>query len=715
MDYFKKNWKYILLIYFNYIFIYSLFRSCYSIVGSQYVFLTFLFIISVFVYWIITDVIFSPKKKFYTILSTIIIIILFGIIFKDQVYRFFSKDIVSNMIEVNNLVANNMITEFEKYKASMTLGFPVLIIIYMILMDKNHLDLIVWLNLIFVMFFYFIGYEEIIRFKVFRIIFINILLLAFNGHKGSLKRFEIYNIKNNLKEDSLIFKAMLYALVIAVFTSLFAVDKQGIWGNEIDSKMTSILRSDGDVISSFATKKQFNLSESGYNDSQKMLGGAININRNRVMLATGQCENLYLKGNIKERYTGYSWENIDKDYRELKDNNNKEKLAYMSINPVGIKSSTLFSPSNTKSIKIKKGKVYASKEDNVFIAKEIQDTTYDINYAKEVFYGNFINVKVDDEEFNRIYLQLPETVTYRTRELVESIIKDKNSAYDKVLALKDYLGKNYVYATDVKLPPEGQDFVDQFLFEDKKGYCVHFGTALTVMCRMAGIPARYVEGFKTGEKKKGSENLEITNEDAHAWTEILQNKNEEKWMVVDATATPGERRRALGEEPQGSNSNAGDNQVDPNKKENNKKVEEPTKEDNENQMVKRNYSRKFVLISLGSALVLYIIFRFLKSRQIRRTLKKKCSAIEIYYYSLRRLKNMGIMKDNNETDLEFAKRIEEEKLRDIMVYIVEKAYDEYYGENSSQIDGKKIIEFLDGYLKAKLKRTTYLNDRYFGK
>ncbi|WP_036738254.1 transglutaminase-like domain-containing protein, partial [Paenibacillus zanthoxyli] len=80
----------------------------------------------------------------------------------------------------------------------------------------------------------------------------------------------------------------------------------------------------------------------------------------------------------------------------------------------------------------------------------------------------------------------------------------------------------YPYTLDTRVPPEGADFVDDFLFTEKKGYCVHFASAMTVLLRSSGIPARYVQGYAPGRKAAGPgpQRYMVTQGDAHAWVEV---------------------------------------------------------------------------------------------------------------------------------------------------------------------------------------------------
>jgi hypothetical protein len=67
-------------------------------------------------------------------------------------------------------------------------------------------------------------------------------------------------------------------------------------------------------------------------------------------------------------------------------------------------------------------------------------------------------------------------------------------------------------------PPAGHDPVDYFLFGSRRGFCTHFATAMVVLARRAGIPARLVTGFAAGQLVDGR--FIVTTADAHAWPEL---------------------------------------------------------------------------------------------------------------------------------------------------------------------------------------------------
>lgn len=117
------------------------------------------------------------------------------------------------------------------------------------------------------------------------------------------------------------------------------------------------------------------------------------------------------------------------------------------------------------------------------------------------------------------YLELP-LLSPEIGALAERITKDKPTPYDKAVAIEDYLRKNYTYTTE--LPPVGTSFdpLYTFLFETKKGHCEYFATAMAVMLRSLGVPARVVNGYLRGEYNPIGRYYLVRARDAHSWVEV---------------------------------------------------------------------------------------------------------------------------------------------------------------------------------------------------
>jgi hypothetical protein len=92
--------------------------------------------------------------------------------------------------------------------------------------------------------------------------------------------------------------------------------------------------------------------------------------------------------------------------------------------------------------------------------------------------------------------------------------------YDKVTALETYLRNNYTYDTNIAAPPPGTEAASWFLFQSRRGFCNYFATAMTLMARSIGIPARVAAGYTNGKYNTSTNEWDISGTDAHAWTQI---------------------------------------------------------------------------------------------------------------------------------------------------------------------------------------------------
>ena len=115
-------------------------------------------------------------------------------------------------------------------------------------------------------------------------------------------------------------------------------------------------------------------------------------------------------------------------------------------------------------------------------------------------------------------LALPGNISARVRGLARQLTANAPSAYDKAVALRDYL-LNIKYDYYPPPQPPGSETVDNFLFVDKRGVCEQFATSLAVMLRTLGIPARLVAGYAAGQYNSLSGFYTVRASDAHAWVE----------------------------------------------------------------------------------------------------------------------------------------------------------------------------------------------------
>lgn len=135
------------------------------------------------------------------------------------------------------------------------------------------------------------------------------------------------------------------------------------------------------------------------------------------------------------------------------------------------------------------------------------------------------------ESFARHFLQTPGQ-SERIAALAREITQSKHTLYDKALAIEQYLSRNFRYSLDA--PAAGQaNPIEEFLFVRKTGYCEHYATAMVVLLRAIGIPARLVTGFLATEWNEYGNYYLVRQQDAHAWVEI--HLPQSGWITMDPT------------------------------------------------------------------------------------------------------------------------------------------------------------------------------------
>ncbi len=131
-------------------------------------------------------------------------------------------------------------------------------------------------------------------------------------------------------------------------------------------------------------------------------------------------------------------------------------------------------------------------------------------------------------------LRLPGEDNPRTRALARELRNAAGSDGDFVAAvLQKFNTEPYVYTLQPPLLP-GEDPMDQFLFQTRRGFCEHYAYAFVVMMRAAGVPARVVAGYQGGEINPVNKTVIVHQFDAHAWAEVWL--AERGWVRVDPTA-----------------------------------------------------------------------------------------------------------------------------------------------------------------------------------
>jgi len=128
------------------------------------------------------------------------------------------------------------------------------------------------------------------------------------------------------------------------------------------------------------------------------------------------------------------------------------------------------------------------------------------------------------------FTQLPESTPRRVGTFTASVTAGTNDPYDAAVAVEDWLRTNKRYSLDVNRPRG--DVASGFIFDMNQGYCTYFATAMVVMLRTQGIPARFVVGYTHGQPVDGN-TFVVRGIDAHAWVEVYFPGH--GWVAFDPT------------------------------------------------------------------------------------------------------------------------------------------------------------------------------------
>jgi|GEM_PF-1444119 len=373
------------------------------------------------------------------------------------------------------------------------------------------------------------------------------------------------------------------ALALALLSS--AIWPAAVWQSPALALRMDMLRSDLGIfdkgfIPSSGEIYEFSIGSSGYYPLGDRLGGPVILSDEPVMTVTGYEDGLLLRGSIASVYTGQRWlagddVNLYNFYEgsyyglrqqvfdiirpavptvDLKLEYLFMENHYYTVQPANQSLTTVFlagRPENFEIDGIAPGGLYFNNEGLLFVQPALNSRqvmrvdTRTVRTDHPSFIGLLpeLAANANDEEntyYQSIleeYLQLPELEPYQAggslTALVSQIVNPDLTAWEQANQIRDYLIENCRYSLRVPPPPAARDFVDYFL-ESREGYCVYFATAETMLCRLAGIPARYIEGYAVSPGNTAEEPRVVTGRQAHAWTEVFLAGL--GWVPIDATA-----------------------------------------------------------------------------------------------------------------------------------------------------------------------------------
>lgn len=337
------------------------------------------------------------------------------------------------------------------------------------------------------------------------------------------------------------------ALVIGtvIMTCVLLVSNFAFWLFPVDSlneKIHQVVPAFSSIRSEFKSipsSKVFSFNSTMYSPNDYLGGPITERDYSIVMRIKSEESSLYLRGRAKNVYDGSSWSS---DFTVYKNNLNddpeamipSEHLSEITVYPEIIKTRSIFSPYKYYSSSFVKNQIYGNEDDIVYRKSKVNNSLerYTVEYIKEEYIPLYDTL---DESLRENYLALPEEGLSNTEALVKRLTEDMEDPYEKMKTLERYLRDNYYYTLDTRPVDTSVDFVENFLFDEKSGYCTYFATSLAVMGRMTQVPTRYVEGFIASNFTDFDGYYEVSANRAHAWTEAYIEG--QGWVRFEATPT----------------------------------------------------------------------------------------------------------------------------------------------------------------------------------
>ena len=730
--------------------------TCYRINDFDFIFMSALFISGVLIYMLYLILPLKAMAKPIPILVITSVILLAAVIERHELFSFFELHIIQNFGIINDGIYTESPISFRHFLPFLTILVPATTALCIYFSSKGTAELSISLIALYMFSMWNNGLDRLLAKHVPYFILLSLLYFGISRHDRLLKKYRGSDVKVSISFKNILLYTVMTALAVTVTSAAAA---------HVFGTMSVVqLRSDYSVkeirLESISKRSTFNLYNYGYGTKSSKLGGPVQLD-SLIAMKVKASRPFYLRGAVKDHYDSSSWSKSLDDYTvktvgtllvpnddfNLRMTGSKEQKPFMdkaTIYPYGLATSTLFSPCNTTGISAKGGKIlYDPYRSFILMGKDAVNESYTVKYYrsntgieifdaskdKEVSFGydaespdplksNYYNTNVKEQYST--YLQVPESITPRTRKLVEDITKDCRTTEEKAAAIISYLSNNYPYSLDVSMVPEDTDFIDYFLFSEKKGYCTYFASAAALMCRIAGIPARYVEGFNMNDETDSSGLYIVRNHRAHAWVELLLSPESDLWCIADCVP------QGAAVEDIDSSGQYRDRFDDDRYKSANGRLAKNEQSGYNNDSIPDYYSLLRVLLyplflipfCLLLILSVYIVYRLILSYRLTNKLLKGKSVIPLYRHLAERLKCVGEAFPEESCELEYIRGMADKELSGQLEIIIQVCYQEFYGGNynGTSINRKAFYKQFETFMRKQqgFFKYWYYRIRYIG-
>lgn len=631
------------------------------------------------------------------------------------------------------------------YSDMVVIGFIVLLTILMfyLLIARHYTIFVLAAGVVYLCFLWFFGYDDAFQF-VQQYIFAGFAAYGFIN----FDRLETgWRIKQDIYSRKI---AIVWAVCIAVALGLVYVSTE-ILPNEIKPVNIQWLNDNVfSIFSGYGTRgigggggmdDRFSISTVGFQEGPSKLGGAVKTSDKLLLKVKvdGTVDTpIYLRGAIRDTYSGSMW---TKSRTEEKDISIKDEITGLTgmdaeansgdivtitVYPQAINTSTIFNLWKPYKVDANIDSYRQNGDGELYLGKVTQrNMQYKVTSRIPTVYSDELGrYSKSFKDLLQPYLQLP-GMTERVINLTHSITDKYKTDYEKAVAIQDYLRTTYPYTLETSSVPDNRDFVDYFLFDEKKGYCTYYATAMAVMCRIAGIPSRYVEGFVLDYSNLNKDGLyEAKASKAHAWVEVyfdgygwLKFEPTSAYQAANYTRPVNQNTENVPTYVPGNNQEQTDTDIQKGRKD----LEDLDNSTGEIVEAPVPPWGLYAAIAIIALLILRVLQKIiLEKRRVWKAdeLKDKDAASEYLLIFERKLKTAGIVRDAGETPVEFGSRIRDMMERfGVDILDVLSAFNRIRFGNSSMDDKarekfKLAIRNADMFIKDRRGWIKYISSKY---
>lgn len=280
---------------------------------------------------------------------------------------------------------------------------------------------------------------------------------------------------------------------------------------------------------------------------QHLLGSSAELSEQVVMVVsvdqqTSEADptRYYWRSLTYDRYTGHGWETSETQVRDYpagsfahEENSVAQRTVHQTVQVLGDVGGLLHA-AGTLLTSDHAYRVAWRTEDDAFAAI-MRNDVYQIDSQVPLVDVTALRSAGEDypEWIRERYLALPQNIPPRVGTLAHDLTVNASTPFDKAQSIERYL-RSFPYTLDLPAPPIDRDVVDYFLFDLQTGYCDYYATAMVVLARASGIPARLAVGYYNGVYDEDNGRYIIAETDAHSWVEVYF--PEVGWIDFEPTA-----------------------------------------------------------------------------------------------------------------------------------------------------------------------------------